>query len=92
MPRVIRTNVVLHVVREVEVAPGIKVPPGAYFGWYLKTTFSDENEPRTGWSDPRYMIQLSAEQLAGAGKKPVINFNTMDFDVSQHIRSGAILP
>jgi hypothetical protein len=92
MPRVIRTSVILHVKKEIEVAPGIKAPPGAYFGRYLQTSFSDPNdEPRTGWSEPRYMIVLSPDQLKAMGV-PADNSNAAaEYDVTQYVRSGDIL-
>jgi hypothetical protein len=91
MPRVIRTSVILHVKKEVEVAPGIRAPPGAYYGRYLQTSFSEPDEPRTGWSDPRYMIVLSPDQLKAMGV-PADNLNAAaEYDVTQHVRNGDIL-
>jgi hypothetical protein len=84
MPFTETTRVTLEATQEVELYPGIVLPPGSYSG--TKTQTRNESTP------PLYRIELSEEQLASMGATVQHDLRSEQIDVTEFVRLGLLKP
>src|SRR5262249_17665507 len=84
MPFTEATKITLEATQEVELYPGIVLPPGSYSG--TKTQTRNESMP------PLYRIELTEEQLASMGATVQNDLRFEQIDVSEFLRLGLLKP
>jgi hypothetical protein len=83
MPFTETTRVTLEATQEVEIYPGIVLPPGSYSGTKTQT----RNESLGG---PLYRIELTEEQLASMGATVQHDLRSEQIDVTEFVRQGQL--
>ena len=82
------TDIVFTVREPVELEKDVLLPAGSYSGKCKEVGM--EGLSGVSWAPPRYLIELTAEQLASIGAKHALNLISVEYDVSKYVSSGQI--
>jgi hypothetical protein len=88
MQRTEKTKVRLFAPKPVELEPRITLPAGSYNGTSMR--IGVQMSQGTNWTTPQYKIEFDAEQLRSMGVNIGSKTISEEWDVSKHVRSGAI--
>ena len=80
--------VMLEAMHEVELRPGLVLPPGLYSGTKTYTHLVGSGQNRT---PSQYKIKLMAHQLADMGAEVPPNLISETIDVTKFVRSGQLI-
>jgi hypothetical protein len=78
----------LAVGKQVQIAPGVVLPPGTYVATMKETGL--ETFKGVVWATPQYLLELTAEELAGIGIGTPRGHISTTFDLARQVRSGEI--
>jgi hypothetical protein len=81
------TVVMLEATRDVELRPGLVLPPGLYSGTETYTHLVGSGKNRT---PSRFEIKFTADQLADMGAEIPPNY-ILTIDVTKFVRSGKLI-
>jgi hypothetical protein len=81
--------VMLEATRDVELRPGLVLPPGLYSATETYTHLVDSGKNRT---PSRFEIKFTADQLATMGAKVQLNLISETIDVTKFVRLGVLKP
>ena len=87
MQQVESTVVMLEATRDVELRPGLVLPPGLYSGTETYIHLVGSGQSRT---PSRFKIKLTAHQLADMGAEVPPNFISETIDVTKFVRLGKL--
>lgn len=88
--RVQRAGVTLTATCDIDLEPGVRLPPGTYAG--IREQIGLETLEGVSWAKPSYSVELTGAQLANiaptTAKRNVISTR---YDVTRFVRSGDIV-